>query len=165
MRLAQSELRSPASSASPILPAPRIAIRIAQAYESGAIARQEVDARQPGPFLVRSEQRIGLLGLDPAPPERGGELDEPEVAREPALVAAEAVQADDADGPRPEAALAEQPGGDRLGRVRLQRLEVEAAAEADECRAAARAEAEPLELGGREAREVGRGRRRVQGAE
>ena len=118
MRLAQSLLRSPASSASPILPAPRIAILIAQAYEPGAIARQEVHAREPGPLLVRREQRVRLLRLDPAAPQRGGELDEAEIAREPALVAAEPLEADDADRPRPEAALALQPSRDRVGRVR-----------------------------------------------
>src|SRR6188768_2963411 len=115
MRLAQSELRSPASSASPILPAPRIAIRIAQAYESGAIARQEIHTREPGPLAVRRQQHVGLLGLDTASPKCGGELHEPEVAREPALVAAEAFEADDADRPRPDAAFAEQPGGNGLG--------------------------------------------------
>src|SRR4051794_38026364 len=109
MRLAQSELRSPASSASPILPAPRIAMRIAQAYESGAIARQQVDACEPGPFLVRGEQDVRLLRLDVPSPERRGELDEPEVAREPALIAAEPFEADDADRPRPEPALAQEP--------------------------------------------------------
>src|SRR4051812_33791714 len=109
MRLAQSELRSPASSASPILPAPRIAIRIAQAYESGAITRQEVHTREPGPLAVRRQQHVGLLGLDVPTPQGGGELHEPEVARQPPLVAAEAFEADDADRPRSEAALAEQP--------------------------------------------------------
>src|ERR1700753_1394747 len=52
---AQSELRSPASRDSPILPAPRIAILIPQAYESGAPGRQEVHAREPGQLLVGLE--------------------------------------------------------------------------------------------------------------
>src|SRR5215471_17208840 len=65
---AQSELRSPASSDSPILPAPRIAILIPQAYESGGVSRQEVHACQPGPLAVRLEQDVGLLRLDvPSP--------------------------------------------------------------------------------------------------
>src|SRR5215471_11992077 len=68
---AQSELRSPARSDSPILPAPRIAIRIAQLYESGLVARQQVDARQSRPLAVRLEQRVGLLGLDVPAPQRG----------------------------------------------------------------------------------------------
>ena len=63
---AQSELRSPASSDSPILPVPRIAIRIPQAYESGVVSRQQVDAREPGPLAVGLEQRVALLGLDAA---------------------------------------------------------------------------------------------------
>ena len=55
------------------------------------------------------EQLVGLLGLDPSAAERRGELHEAEVAGEPALVAAEALEADDADRPRPEAALALEP--------------------------------------------------------
>src|SRR5262245_45326420 len=157
IRLAQSELRSPASSASPILPAPRIAIRIAQAYEPGPIGRQQVHAREPGPLLVRCEQHVRFLGLDATPPERGRELDEAEVARQSALVAPEPLEADDAHRPGAEAALAQQAASDRLGRVRSERLEVERAAEADERGAPPRAEAEALELGGREAREVGGG--------
>src|SRR4051812_43643155 len=117
MRLAQSELRSPASSASPILPAPRIAMRIAQAYEPGAICRQEIHACEAGPLPVRREQHVGLLGLDAASPQRGRELDEAEVARQAALVAAEPLEADHADRPRPEAALAEQPARDRVRRM------------------------------------------------
>src|SRR4051794_34124486 len=59
---AQSELRSPARSDSPILPAPRIAIRITQAYDPGGVARQQVHAREPGPLAVRLEQHVRLLG-------------------------------------------------------------------------------------------------------
>ena len=103
---AQSELRSPASSDSPILPVPRIAILIPQAYESGVVSRQQVHAREPGPLAVGLEQRVGLLGLDAPSPERRGELHEPEIAREPALVAAEPLEADDARRPGAEPALA-----------------------------------------------------------
>ena len=113
---AQSELRSPASSDSPILPAPRIAILMTQAYESGRVSRQQVHAREPGPLAVGLEQGVGLLGLDAPSPELRGELDEPEVAREPALVAAEALEADDAGRPRPEPALALEPLRHDLGR-------------------------------------------------
>src|SRR5205814_9917670 len=80
---AQSELRSPARSDSPILPAPRIAIRIVQEYEPGVVSRQQVDARETGPLAVRHEQLVGLLCLDAPSPERGCELDEPEIARQP----------------------------------------------------------------------------------
>ncbi len=106
---AQSELRSPASSDSPILPAPRIAILIPQAYESGVVSRQHVHTREPGPLAVGLEEGVRLLGLDAASPERRGELHEPEVAREPSLVAAEPLEADDARRPRAEPALALEP--------------------------------------------------------
>src|SRR5579884_4412403 len=162
---AQSELRSPASSDSPILPVPRIAMRTAQDYESRVVARQQVDAREAGPFAVRREQLVGLLGLDAAPPELGAQLHQPEVACEPALVAAEALEADDADRPRAEPALAAEPLRDDVARHVLQLLELERAAEADERGAAACAEAEVAELRGREAREVGARRRRVQPVE
>src|SRR5215471_4141301 len=66
---AQSELRSPARSDSPILPAPRIAIRIAQLYEPGLVARQQIDAREAGPLAVLREQLVGFLGLDASAPE------------------------------------------------------------------------------------------------
>ena len=122
---AQSELRSPASSDSPILPVPRIAIRILQAYESGVVSRQEIHAREPGPLAVGLEQGVGLLGLDAPAPERRGELHEPEIAREAALVAAEPLEADDAGRPGPEPALALEPLRHDRGREALQLLEVE----------------------------------------
>ena len=127
---AQSELRSPASSDSPILPAPRIAILMPQAYESGVVSRQQVHAREPGPLAVGLEEGVRLLRLDAPPPERGGQLDEAEIAREPALVAAEPLEADDADRPGPEPALALEPPRDGVGRERLQRLEVGASGRA-----------------------------------
>src|SRR5262249_11357319 len=119
---AQSELRSPAMSDSPILPAPRIAIRIVQAYDPAGMARQQVHAREAGPLAVRGEERVGLLGLDVPAPERRGELHEAQVAREAALVPAEALEADDADRPRAQASLALEAAGGGLGRVRLQAL-------------------------------------------
>src|SRR4051794_10111835 len=65
---AQSELRSPARSDSPILPAPRIAMRITQDYEPSVVARQQVHACEAGPLLIGLEQHVGLLRLDvPAP--------------------------------------------------------------------------------------------------
>src|SRR6266550_260254 len=144
---AQSELRSPARSDSPILPAPRIAIRIRQDYEPGAVARQQVDTREARPLPVGREQRVGLLGLDPPAPERGGELDEAEVAREPVLVAAKALEADDPDRPGAEPAFALEPLCGRAGREPLELLELERAAEADERGPPARPEAEVPELG------------------
>src|SRR6202023_2704978 len=71
---AQSELRSPAISDSPIRPAPRIAILMAQAYGSRLVSRQQVHAREPGPLLVRGKELVGLLRLDAPSPERAREL-------------------------------------------------------------------------------------------
>src|SRR5439155_24343344 len=120
---AQSELRSPARSDSPILPAPRIAIRIRQDYEAGAVARQQVDAREARPLLVGSEQLVRLLRLDPPAPKRCRALDQAEVACEPVLVAAEALEADDPHRPRAETALALQPARSCFRREALQLLE------------------------------------------
>src|SRR5215212_8388403 len=158
----QPELRSPARSDSPILPAPRIAMRIRQGYDACMMTCQEVHARQPGPLAVRLEQLVRLLGLHPPSSQRRQQLHEAEVACEPALEPAEALEADEPDGPRPEPALAPEPPRDDVRRQRLQRLEVERAAQADEGGAAAGAEPEVAELGGREAPEVTRSRRRVQ---
>ena len=57
---------------------------------------EQIDAREPGPFAVRREEHVGLLRLDPAAPERRGELRQAEIAREAELVAAEPFEADDA---------------------------------------------------------------------
>ncbi len=153
---AQSELRSPASSDSPILPVPRIAILMAQAYESGVVSRQQVHAREPGPLAVGLEQGVGLLRLDAAPGERGGELDEAEIAGEPALVAAEALRGRRRRPTRGRRRARARAGARRRSvGVPAQRLEVEGAADADERGAAAGAEPEPRELGRREAAEVG----------
>jgi hypothetical protein len=66
--VAQSELRSPAMSDSPILPAPRIAIRTHRRRRTRPRRRsggEEVHAREAGPATRRTgEQRVGLLGLD-----------------------------------------------------------------------------------------------------
>src|SRR4051812_2499050 len=160
---AQSELRSPARSDSPILPAPRIAILMVQAYESGGGPRQQVHAREPRPLLVRLGQHGGLPRLDVPSPERRRELDEPEVAREAALVAAEPLEADDPRRPRPEPAFALEPlRGDGRGE-RLQPLELAAAAEPDEGCAPPRAPPQLPELGGGGAGEVGGPRRPLGG--
>src|SRR5205085_5862499 len=118
-------LSRPESRDSPILPTPRMATRrgssaivlslggsgCGQRHQPAAEAHQEVDAREPRPLLVRLDERRGLGGLDPAAAaERSDELDEAEVADEPALVAAKPFQADDTDRPRPEAALAQEAG-------------------------------------------------------
>src|SRR5436190_544972 len=79
-------------------------------HETEAESLQQVDAREAGPLAIRLEQLGGLPRLDPAAPQRRAELDEPEVAHQPALEAAEALETDDPDGPRPESALALEPG-------------------------------------------------------
>ena len=84
-----------------------------QGYETPCVPRQEVHAREAGPLAVGREQLVGLVGLDPAPPQRGGELREAQVAVEAVLVAAEALEADDAERPGAEPALAGEPGDDR----------------------------------------------------
>src|SRR5204862_4959392 len=76
------------------------------AYEPGVVARQQVDAREPRPFPVGGEELVRLLRLAAPAPQLGGQLHEPEVPREPALVAPETLPAHDADPPPSEAALA-----------------------------------------------------------
>ena len=95
-------------------------------------------------------------------PERRGELRQTEVACEPVLVSAEPFDADDPDRPGPEPALTFEPCGDGGRRLLLQPLQIERAAEPDQARGATGAEPEPAELRGREAGQVGRGRRRMQ---
>ena len=56
---------------------------VGQRDQAAREPRQQVHAREPGPLLVRREQRLRLLRLDPAAPERELELDEPEVAASP----------------------------------------------------------------------------------
>src|SRR5207244_10218191 len=90
--------------------------RCGQRHETAAEAHEEVDAREAGPLLVRLEELGGLRALDPAAAaKRDDELDQAEIADEPALVAAEPFQADHADRPRPEAALAQEARLDRGG--------------------------------------------------
>src|SRR5437764_7701995 len=123
---------------------------------------EEVDPREPGPLAVGLEELCCLPRLDAAAPERGAQLHEPEVADEPALEPPQPLDADEADRPGPEPALALEAIGRGRCRQRAQPLEVEGAAEPDERRASPRAQPEPAELRRSEARE-GRGiRRRVQ---
>src|SRR6266545_1711285 len=165
--------RRPASSASPIFPQPRMAMRRAsivmreslgsrpQRDESAAVAGQHVHARQPGPLAVGLEQLGRLPALHPAAAHGRQELDQTEVAHEPALVAAEPLQTDDACRPGAEPALLLEPARDRLGGQVAQPFEVERSAEADERGGPAGVEAEGPKLGGREARERLPGGRRM----
>ena len=63
---------------------------------------------RPGPLVVGLEQLSRLPALDPAAPHGGQELHEAEVGNEPPVVAAEALEEDDADRPRSETALARE---------------------------------------------------------
>jgi hypothetical protein len=125
-----------------------MAILMTQAYESGVVSRQQVDARESGPLAVGLEQHVALLGFQAPPGERGGELHEPEIARKAALATSEALDADDADRPRADPALAQQPCGDERRRLALQPFEVERAAQPDERRAASGAKPQARERGG-----------------
>ena len=98
---------------------------LAPAHETALEALEQEDAREPLPLPVRREQLRGLARLRPAAPERGQELDEREVVDEPGVVAAEALQRDDADRPRADTALAAESlegvlagSGARRGRAR-----------------------------------------------
>src|SRR5581483_1349255 len=98
-----------------------------QGYETSGEPGEEVHAREPAPFAVRREQLVRLLGLDPPAPERRGELRKPEIALQPVLVSAEALQADDAERPRAEPQPRElrrrEPGEIRRGRGGMQLAE------------------------------------------
>src|SRR4051795_89141 len=115
----QPPLSRPRSSDSPIVPAPMIAtrrastamaeslggVRVRQCDQPGAVGVEQVHARETGPLAVGLEQLGRLPALDPAAAQRGAELHEPEVGDEAAVVAAEALQEDDAHRPRAEPAL------------------------------------------------------------
>ena len=120
--------------------------------QATAEALEEIDAREAGPLAVRLEQLGRLPGLHGVPSaKRPHEFDEPEVADEAVLEAAETLEADDTRRPRAEAALALDPADDRLGRQVVEPLELEAAAETDDGRAATLVQAEPPQLERRDA--------------
>src|SRR5581483_8548349 len=175
----QPELSRPPSSDWPIFPQPRIAIRrfIARVYAArfAAFSRrarnreqtvcgagEQVDAGESRPLAVGLEQLGRLPALDPPAADRSEQLHQTEVSLEAALEAAQAFQADDADGPGAEAPLPLQPVGDGRRRLLLQALELERAAQPGERRAAAGVQAEPAQLGRGEPREVRRRRRDAQ---
>ena len=115
-------------------------------------ADHQVETREPAPLAVRGEQLRRLLRLDAgAPTERRDELDEPEVADEPVVVATETLERDHARRPRPEPPLAADPAHERVGRGVVQPFEVDGAAQADESRRALGRQAVAAELCRREA--------------
>src|SRR6266542_898337 len=123
----QPELSRPLSSASPMRPPPTIAIRgsamggvclcraqRAHGQQPARKAGKQIGARESGPLAVRCEQLGGLPAVDRSPAERAQQLHEPEVADKSVVVPAEPFEADDADRPRAEAALAGAPRRDQL---------------------------------------------------
>src|SRR5581483_8730044 len=124
--------------------------------QPAAEAGEKVDARDTGELAVRLEQLRRLPALDRAPADRAQELDETEVADEAVIPAAEALEADDADRPRPEPPLPLEPSHDRVRRPVVQSLELDRAAEADECCGAARVETQLSQLRRRQRTEVAR---------
>src|SRR6185437_8077402 len=133
--------------------------RSRQRDQAAAEAGEEIDAREAGPLAVRLEQLRRLPALHGAAAQRAQELDEPEVADEPVLEAAEPLEADDARRPRAEAALALDPADDHVGRQVVEPLELEAAAHTHDRRASPLVEPEPSQLEGRRRGERRRGGR------
>src|SRR5436190_5677551 len=109
---------------------------------------QEIDAGEAGPLAVRLDQLGRLPRLDPPAAHRREQLHEPEVADEPALVPAEALEADDADRPRADPRLAREPRGCGVRRHSAQTFELKRAAETDEGAGPRAAETERPQLRG-----------------
>src|SRR5207248_4766707 len=128
-------------------------------HETAPEAGQQVDAGEPGPFAVGLEQLRRLPALDPAPAQRGEQLDESEVADEAVLAATQALEADDARRPRAESTLAHEARDDGFGGEAAQPLRIEGAAEPDERRGLALRKPEPAQLEPGERRERRAGRR------
>src|SRR5262249_34830596 len=130
-----------------------------------AEAGEEVDAREAGPLAVGLEQLRGLPRLhDLSSGERAHELDQAEVAHETVLHATEPLETDDAGRPRAQPALALDSPDDRLRRQVVEALELEAATEPDDGRAAALVQPEAAQLERRGRGERGGGRRLGQAA-
>ena len=90
---------------------------------------------RPGPLAVRLEQLRRLPAFDLTAAQRAQKLDEPEVADEAVVVPAEPFEADDADRPRAEPALALEPLRDHRRRsMSCRRSSSTVPAEADERR-------------------------------
>src|SRR3954454_2060552 len=168
----QPELTRPERSASPMRPAPRIAMRLTPKRLRGArggerqkparVTGEHVHAREAFPLSVGLEQLRGLPELDLASAQLAQELDEAEIADEPVVVSTESLEADDADRPGPEAALPVEPRRDDRGRDMVQPLQLDRAAEADERGAAAGVQAGGAQLRRRDRREILCGRGLVQ---
>src|SRR2546423_3701492 len=105
---AQPGLSKPERRAPPIRPPPRIAIFLfmpeslggasrGQRYQAAAEAGEEIHAREARPLSVRLEQLRRLPRLHRSPTAQSAhQLDQPEIADEPLLVAADPLEADHA---------------------------------------------------------------------
>src|SRR5690348_5351114 len=60
-------------------------------------AGHQIHAREARPLLVAREESRRVLGLDPAALDRGADLEQPKVADDPAVVAAETRRPDHSD--------------------------------------------------------------------
>src|SRR5206468_7471852 len=136
----------------------------AQRDEAAGEARQQVHARDPRVLAVGLDERRGLPALDLAPAEGTEELDKPEVADEPAVVAPEPLKADDSERPGADAALAAEARRHRLGRELVQSLELERPADAHERGRPAGMQAERAQPRRRQCGEVARRRRQMERA-
>src|SRR6185436_9940884 len=103
-----------------------------QGDEPAARARNQVDAREPGPLLVAGQDPRRVVGLDPAALDRGADLQETEVADDPAVVPTEALRPDDTHRIRADSPLALQPPCRRVRGKAPEPLGVECPADADE---------------------------------
>ena len=82
------------------------------------------------------------MPFDPAPLQPGHQLDQREISDEPALGAAEALEAHDPGRPRAQATLTLDEGGRLLGGELVQAFEVDGPADPHECRGPACVQAE-----------------------
>src|SRR5204863_616921 len=130
--------------------------------QAARMAGEQIHARNPRPLTVRLEQLGRLPAFDRPAAQRAQQLDEAEVADEAVVVTAEAFEADDADRPRPEAALAPEPRCDDAAFDVVETFELDRAAEPDERGPAARVEPEGPQLRGSKSSEIRGCRRDVQ---
>src|SRR5919202_5015892 len=97
---------------------------VGQWHEPVLVAHRQVDAGQAGPLAVRLEQLRRLVRLDPTAAQVRHQLDQRQVADEPALVTPEPLQADDPGRPGPEPSLGHHPVGGRRRRELVEALEL-----------------------------------------
>src|SRR4029077_7288881 len=99
---------------------------------------QQMQACEPCPLAVRGKQRGRVLGLGATAQQQSAQLDPPEGRPEAAVVAAEAVQEERRNRPRPELPLTTQARGGGLRGHAVEPLEVERRRDGPERRRAPR---------------------------